>query len=224
MDDRREFIVLAFVWNFVTLIVCMSVYYAPAARIVLSLLAHKMHFASVVLAPLFLISLWGFSRISELVSEGPSGKLTTRALTWLVWYCLYVVLLTGGVAGSPLSSLAAIIPLIAGGYIASAHRRLVLGRYVAGVVVVGGLSIWSGFAPPQQYPSGSEWALTGNFNAYIATAIIALGIVLEMMMLSGTGGLADDAQLNGSVLDSVPSHMLKKNQSASPIAPSSNVR
>lgn len=104
---------------------------------------------------------------------------------FLVLYGLYVIVMTGGVVGSPLTPLCGMIPLIAGRYCGAAIRKRVLSLYLFGIVIVGGVSLASYIAPPTQYPAQGLWETFPKWirvDVIIATVGIGAGIAMDLAM------------------------------------------
>jgi len=181
MDDR--FLQAVVISTFVCLSVALSTLYAPAAVLAVGLFTHKIHFLFFLLLPAAILFLWMHLRTLGIL--GAQRALDTdAAFALIVIYCLIVVLLTGGVSGSPLSSLVGIVPLLAGPIIDAGTRKRMLFLCVCGVIAVGVLSHLNFFTPPPEYPKANGWETSGTANNLIATSIMSFAILMEICLLA----------------------------------------
>jgi hypothetical protein len=172
------------IWTFVVIVVATSTLYAPAAAIAVDVLVHKIHFVFFVLFPATLLLLVWIVRF--VIRSASSDDLALPSEAWslglLVSYCLFGVLVTGGIAGSPLASLAAIVPLLSSSFLATGVRNRLLVISMCGVVLVGILSNSPSFSVPKQYPNSGGWETTGLYDTWIAMAVVLLGIGLDILI------------------------------------------
>ncbi len=179
---RTKLTAALFIWAFVLLVVALAVPLAPSGQIAL-VLKNKTYFTIVVLLPQLFLFVWAFfmfTQESELVQE----RSATNAISGLVVYSLYVVILTGGITGSPLSSLVGIVPLFASPFLNQSSRMRLLVMYLFGVIIVGGLSHLSAFIPPEKYPSVGGWETTGHANNIIAMGVMSFAILIEIKLIT----------------------------------------
>jgi hypothetical protein len=179
----RKLFAAILVYCFVLLSVSLSILYTPACQIAVRLFTHKVHFQFFILSPALAIFLWAVVKTVKENSTIAEEQNAATVLSLVCWYCLYVVLFTGGISGSPLSSLAGIVPLLASSFLGERHRIRLLLFFAAGAFLIGILSTLKVFEPPSVYPIASGWEVTGKANTFIAMIVIATGIFIEVFLL-----------------------------------------
>ncbi len=169
----------------------------PVARFVLGISENKsiVHFvigipALAVLALLFLTLLKG-------AVDGASADGSERAEQgWYhvvqrpeaffyaaVLWSSYTVLLTGGILGSPIASLLAVVPLLSSPFVGAQRRGSLLLLAAVCAIAVGILSQTSPFTPPESYPNTDSWVWTGRGNHLIAMFVIVAAMIYERYIL-----------------------------------------
>lgn len=180
---RTKLAAASLIWSFLLLVVALAVQFAPSGQIALQL-KYKTYFSTLVLLPLLALFIWAFYILLTREPDSIEEKSATTAINWLVLYSLYVVMLTGGITRSPLSSLVGIVPLLASPFLNQSRRVYLLTIFLAGVLIVGGLSHLTVFVPPDNYPSVGGWETSGHFNNLIAMFVITCAILIEIKLIT----------------------------------------
>lgn len=181
--DKNESNIIALIWSVIGISLLLSLFYAPVSSLMTLLISNKIHFVFLVALPgLIIILLFTYLILLNAI-EQQKGKFYSAnwQLGFLILWCLFVVLMTGGISNSPLSSLVAIVPLISAPYFSPAARKKTMVCFLFGILVVGVLSSFSLFNPPKTYPQG--WEYSGEHNNIIVMGILLVGLVLEIKII-----------------------------------------
>jgi hypothetical protein len=167
------------IWAFVMITLILGCLYAPGSKFMVRAFPYKIHFVFCIALPGLLVMLWwGIALLRGTLLQHNSDENQGRTLCGLVFYCLTIILLTGGVAVSPLTSLVAIVPLLSAPFMALPQRKRTFYAYAVGVFAVSFLSAMEPFSPPASYPQG--WASSGQFNTWIVMLTLLLSIMIEV--------------------------------------------
>jgi len=177
----REISITGGMWVVVQLILTIACFYAPISDCVLSGVGEKGIFVFLVSIPGVLIIPIGFVLLI-LEKIDFLEKNIQPILVSLVFFCLIVVLLTGGLAHSPIVPLIAIVPLISGPFFDKKRRQTTLISYLIGLILIFGLSLLSFFNPPGKYPIG--WEHSGSINHIIVGGITLISILIELVLIN----------------------------------------
>lgn len=180
---RTKLTAATFIWAFLLTVVALAVQVAPSGQFAL-MLKYRIFFNIVVLLPLLGLLGWAFYVLFSDPSHSIEERRATTAISWLVLYGLYVVVLTGGITGSPLASLIGIVPLLASPFLNKENRVQLLVVYLFGVLVVGGLSHLSAFTPPVNYPPVGGWEMIGRANNLIGMGVMSFAILIEIRLIT----------------------------------------
>jgi len=171
-------------WLAIALAVAVASYGSPASAWAVRVFQLRPFFVLGLMIPAVLYLGYLFLRWVTGVDTGWQPNLNVMFF-FLVLYGLYVIMMTGGVMGSPLAPLCGMIPLIAGRYCGDVIRRRVLSVYLLGIFVIGGVSLASYIAPPSQYPANSLWDPFPKWirvDVIIATVGLGAGIAMDLAM------------------------------------------
>jgi len=173
---------VAIIWFLFIGIATLAIFWSPISNILFYLTNEKIYAVFILVTPgILVIFLYNGVILFNLSSNNKKYTSGSWQMSALIFYCLLLVLFTGGISKSPLSPLIAIVPLISGPYYNTTDRKKILFSYLFGLLLVCGLSYLNSFQPPESYPK--TWLLTGRFDNIIVTSFLFFGIIIELLII-----------------------------------------
>jgi len=186
------------VWLGVTLAVMLVSYVTPVPELAVKTLRYRPVFALGIASPAIGFLVYAFSRW---VTREPDGSAQVpragTTLSLLMLYCLFLILMTGGIRTSPLVPFCGVVPIIASKICDSSTKMRLLIWYLFGIVVLGIVSVTDLFAPPATYPKEGLWVLGDALVWHrIEVAAAATVLVLAILIEYGFSKLASESTLS----------------------------
>lgn len=175
--SKQVLLTVATIWLASLVLVALSASYVSISKFLVDILVHQGHVQLALLAPgvcLFALTV-GLQGIRTFMNGTEFGN-GAAALTLLVVYCYYLVLVTGGIAASAFNSLIAVVVLLGGLSLGILRTQLLVAGAILAIFVFL-LSRMNAFTVPIQYPD--EWSMHGKGDEFVTLAIIVLSFLLE---------------------------------------------